>query len=199
METMTSTIINARVKATAFHSLLSGALSHAHKRDDLPALCGVYLGREAGAINARATDRYRLIVGEIESEGEGEGEGVRLAYDDVKRLISSLSKVKRGEVEITIAGDLVSVKVEGSTLTFTGYATTFPPYRHLFPQEGETFPDMPSVSFNPSFFADYGKIVGKKGQVIIRQQGQNKPYQVTIFPEDSAVKWQALLMPMRVR
>jgi DNA polymerase III sliding clamp (beta) subunit (PCNA family) len=179
--------------------LLSGALTHAHKGDDLPRLNGVYLSREEGRIVARATDRFRLIVGSIESEGEGESTPIRLSYDDAKALISMLSKEKRGKVELTLAGDLVSVVVGGSTLTYTAHADEFPPHAHLFPSETMKPIDFPYVSFNPSFFADYGKIVGKKGQVIVRQYKADHAYEIVLNGDLNGVSWKALLMPMKVR
>ena len=192
-------ITSARVEAKALHALLSGALTHAHKGDDLPRLNGVYISREEGRIVARATDRYRLIVGSIESEGEGESTPIRLSYDDAKALISTLSKEKRGKVELTLAGDLVSIVVGGSTLTYTAHADEFPPHAHLFPNETMKPIDFPYVSFNPSFFADYGKIVGKKGQVIVRQYKADHAYEIVLNGDLNGVSWKALLMPMKVR
>lgn len=199
--TQEKTIANASLEAKAFHALLSGALTHSGKDESLPRLFGVYLWREGGKIKAVATDRYRLIVGEIESEGEGESSPVRLAYDDAKALVSTLSKEKKGfsRVEITLAGDILSAKVGASSLTFTTYADELPPYAHLFPQEGAEPMAMPHVSFNPSFFADYGKIAGKKAQVIVRQYGENKAFEIVLDGDLEKVTWRALLMPMRVR
>jgi len=196
-EVQEKVITSARIEAKALHALLSGALTHAHKGDDLPRLNGVYLWREGSKVKAMATDRFRLIEGEIEGEGEGESAPIRLSYDDVKALISTLSKEKRGRVEITLAGDLVSVKVGGSTLTYTAHADTPPPYAHLFPSEDQTPIDMPYISFNPSFFADYGKIVGKKGQVIVKQYKENHAYEIELNGDLESVSWKALLMPMR--
>jgi DNA polymerase III sliding clamp (beta) subunit (PCNA family) len=198
-EVKEKTITSATIEAKALHALLSGALTHAHKGDDLPRLNGVYLSREEGRIVARATDRYRLIVGSIESEGEGESTPIRLSYDDAKALISTLSKEKRGKVELTLAGDLVSVVVGGSTLTYTAHADEFPPHAHLFPNETMKPIDFPYVSFNPIFFADYGKIAGKKAQVIIRQYQADRAYEVILEGDLQGVEWKALLMPMKVR
>ena len=196
--TQEKTIVTASLEAKSFHALLSGALTHAGKDESLPRLFGVYLSRENGKVKAIATDRYRLIVGEIESEGEGESIPVRLAYADAKSLISTLSKEKRGRVELTLAGDILSVKVGASSLTFTTYADELPPYAHLFPVEGVEPLAMPHVSFNPSFFADYGKIAGKRAQVIVRQYGENKPFEIVLNGDLEKVTWKALLMPMRV-
>jgi DNA polymerase III sliding clamp (beta) subunit (PCNA family) len=192
-------ITSATIEAKALHALLSGALTHAHKGDDLPRLNGVYLSREEGRIVARATDRYRLIVGSIESEGEGESAPIRLSYDDAKALISTLSKEKRGKVELTLAGDLVSVVVGGSTLTYTAHADDFPPHAHLFPNETMKPIDFPYVSMNPIYFADYGKIAGKKAQVTIRQYQADRAYEVILEGDLQGVSWKALLMPMKVR
>jgi DNA polymerase III sliding clamp (beta) subunit (PCNA family) len=191
------TITHATVEVKSFHALLSGALTHASKDSTLSRLYGVYLSREGSKIKAIATDRYRLIVGEIESEGEGESSPIRLAFDDAKALISTLSKEKRGRVEITLAGNLISVVVGGSTLTYTAHADDFPPYVHLFPAEGVEPIAMPYISMNPSFFADYGKIVGKRGQVIVKQYKENHAYEIDLRGDLGGVSWKALLMPMR--
>lgn len=192
-------ITSAKVEADDLHALFSGALTHASKDETMPKLNGIYLSSEEGRIVARATDRFRLIVGSIESEGEGESAPIRLAYNDAKALISTLSKEKRGKVELTLAGDLVSVVVGGSTLTYTAHADEFPPHAHLFPNETMKPIDFPYVSMNPSFFADYAKIVGKKGQVVIRQYKADHAYEIDLRAERGGVSWKALLMPMKVR
>jgi hypothetical protein len=167
----------------------------------MPKIFGIYLSAEGGKVKAMSTDRFRLIEGEIEGEGEGESDPIRFAYDDAKSLISTLSKEKRGKVEVTLAGDLISVKVGGSTLTFTAHADTPPPYAHLFPNEEMKAKviEFPYVSMNPSLFADYGKIVGKKGHVIVRQYQADRAYEITLKGDLQGVSWKALLMPMRVR
>lgn len=195
-QTQEKVITSARVEAKTLHALLAGALTHAHKGEDLPRLNGVYLWREGGKIKAVATDRYRLIVGEIESEGEGESSPIRLAYTYAKDLSSKLSKEK-GKVELTLAGDLISIVLTGGTFTYTAHADDFPPYAHLFPAEGVEPIAMPYVSFNPSYFADYGKIAGKKAQVIVRQYKENHAYEIELNGDLEGVSWKALLMPMR--
>jgi DNA polymerase III sliding clamp (beta) subunit (PCNA family) len=197
-EVQEKVITSAKVEAKTFHALLSGALTHASKDETMPKLFGIYLSAEGGKVKAMATDRFRLIEGEIEGEGEGESAPIRLAYDDAKALISTLSKEK-GKVELTLAGDLVSVKVGGSTLIYTAHADTPPPYAHLFPGQDQTPIDMPYISLNPSYFADYGKIAGKKAQVIVKQYKENHAYEIVLNGDLNGVSWKALLMPMRVR
>ena len=198
-EVQEKVITSAKVEAKTFHALLSGALTHASKDETMPKIFGIYLSAEGSKVKAMATDRFRLIEGEIEGEGEGESAPIRLAYDDAKALISTLSKEKRGRVELTLAGDLVSVKVGGSTLTYTAHADTPPPYAHLFPGQGAEALAMPHISFNPTYFSDYGKIAGKKAQVIIRQYQADRAYEIVLNGDLNGVSWKALLMPMRVR
>jgi hypothetical protein len=52
-----------------------------------------------------------------------------------------------------------------------------------------------TIAFNPVFFADYAKIVGKGVQVKVTFNGENKP--ITIGLVGDKVEWRALLMPMR--
>lgn len=190
------TIATVTVSGSHFRDLIAGALTHASKDETLARLCGVYLGREEGRVIAVATDRYRLIEGKIESEGEGESKPIRLAYGDAKALSSALAKVKREKVTLTLAGDIVSVTVAGSTYTYTAHLDDLPPYRHLMEVSGDPVA-FPYLSLNPSFFADYGKICGKRAQVVVRQYGGDKPYHIEIF--DTDIEWRAMLMPMRVR
>lgn len=195
-EVKEKTIATVTVSGSDFRDLIAGALTHASKDETLARLCGIYLGREEGKIIAVATDRYRLIEGKIESEGEGESNPVRLAYHDAKALSSALSKVKREKVTLTLAGDIVSVTVAGSTYTYTAHLDDLPPYRHLMEVSGDPVA-FPYLSLNPSFFADYGKICGKWAQVVVRQYGGDKPYHIEIF--DTDIEWRAMLMPMRVK
>ncbi len=190
------TITSVTVEASRFRDLIAGALTHAGKDETLARLHGVYLGREEGRIIAIATDRFRLIEGAIESEGEGESKPVRLANGDAKAIASALAKVKREKATVTIAGDIVSVTVSGSTYTYTAHLDDLPPYRHLMEVSGDPVA-FPYLSLNPSFFADYGKICGKKAQVVVRQYGGDKPYHIEI--KDTPVEWRAILMPMRVK
>ena len=198
METNTKekTIVTVTASASLFRDLIAGALTHAGKDESLSRLCGIYIGREEGKILAVATDRYRLIEGKIESEGEGESKPVRLAYGDAKALSSALAKVKRERAGITLAGDIVSVTVAGSTYTYTAHLDDLPPYRHLFDEMDRPPVDFPHLSVNPSFFADYAKIIGKRGSVVVRQYGAHKPYHIQLT--DTTVEWRAMLMPMRV-
>lgn len=191
------TITSATVEASSFRDLIAGALTHAGKDETLSRLHGVYLGREEGRVIAIATDRYRLIEGKIESEGEGESKPIRLSYGDAKALASALGKPKRWEkATVTLAGDIVSVTVSGSTYTYTAHLDELPPYRHLFEVSGDPVA-FPAFSINPSFFADYGKIIGKSAGVIVRQWGENKPYHIEI--KGTPVEWRAMLMPVRVK
>lgn len=196
-EVKEKSITSVTVSGSDFRDLIAGALTHADKSESISSrLCGIYLGREEGRIIAVATDRYRLIEGKIESEGEGESKPVRLAYHDAKALSSALAKVKREKVSLTLAGDIVSVTVAGSTYTYTAHLDEIPPYRHLMEVSGDPVA-FPYLSLNPSFFADYGKICGKKAQVVVRQYGGDKPYHIEIF--DTDIEWRAMLMPMRVK
>lgn len=187
------TITSVTVKASDFRELIAGALTHAGKDESLSKLYGIYLGREEGRVIAVAMDRYRLIEGKIKSEGEGESALVRLAYGDAKALASAIGKPKRWEdATVTLAGDIVSVTVSGSTYTYTAHLDEIPPYRYLFETSGEPVP-FATFSINPSFFADYAKIIGKDGGVVVRQWGERKPYHIELDSE--SVEWRAMLMP----
>lgn len=196
-DTLEKIIVTATVNASQFRDLIAGSLTHAGRDESLPRLYGIYIGREEGRVIAIATDRYRLIEGRIESEGEGESKPIRLSYGDAKALASALGKPKRlDKATVTLAGDIVSVTILGSTYTYTAHLDELPPYRHLYEITGEPVA-FPALSLNPSFFADYGKICGKDQGVVVRQYGKGKPYHIEI--QDSSVAWKALLMPRRIK
>lgn len=52
------------------------------------------------------------------------------------------------------------------------------------------------ISFNPTFMADYAKIVGKGKAIKVEFTGEGKPMVIVLGGDK--VEWRALLMPMRV-
>jgi hypothetical protein len=71
----------------------------------------------------------------------------------------------------------------------------YPPFNDIFDKGEVTAID--AIAFNPVFFSDYSKIVGKGVQVKVTFNGENKP--ITIGLVGDKVEWRALLMPMRYK
>lgn len=189
------TLESITVKSADIAALLTGAAVAADKgKNALDTLAAVYLSATGGTITAAASDRYRLIAGELEGEGELAPSAIRLL--DVKNILAAIKsdKVAR-EITFTRAGDSLSVAIGGTSLTIQLGTGVFPPYKHLIPSESVA---IEGIAFNPSFMADFAKVPcsNMAGAMIVATfAGERKPIKVTI-PHDS-IKWEALLMPMR--
>lgn len=182
------------VEGESLRELLEGAITHAHKDKDLPALNAVMLEGEGGYLTARATDRYRLIVGKIEVI-EGELSPSLVSLSDIKRILALAKEAKMSnKVSLNRIGDLLTVSAGGNSLTITIVEANYPPSFDDLLNKGEVSA-IDTIAFNPSYFSDYAKIVGKGVQVKVTFKGENKP--ITIGLVGDKVEWKALLMPMR--
>jgi len=183
------------VEGDSLRELLEGAITHAHKDKDLLALNAVMLEGEGGYLTARATDRYRLIVGKIEVI-EGELSPSLISLSDIKRIVALSKDYKlSGKVSLNRIGDLLTVSVNGNSITLTIVEANYPPFNDIFDKGEVTAID--TIAFNPAFFSDYSKIVGKGVEVKVSFNGENKP--ITIGLIGDKVEWKALLMPMRFK
>lgn len=197
------TLESVTVKASNIADLLTGAAIAGDKgKNAVDSLAAVYLWATGGTITACASDRYRLVAGELEGEGELAPCAIRLP--DIKNILAAI-KGERGdkwgtqphyEITFTRAGDSLSVAIGGTSLTIQLGTGKFPPYKHLL--EGDIAP-LEGISFNPAFMADFAKVPcsNMAGTMLTMTfTGERKPIRVTI-PHDS-IKWEALLMPMKV-
>lgn len=199
MDTLTKeqTLESITAPAKDIADLLTGAATAADKgKNALDALNAVYLSATGGTITACASDRYRLVAGELAGEGELAPCAIRLS--DLKAILAAIKseKVSR-EIMFTRAGDSLSVAIGGTSLTIQLGTGTFPPYKHLIPSESVA---VEGISFNPAYMADFSKVPcsNMAGTMLTMQfSGANKPIKVTI-PHDK-IQWVALLMPMRVK
>ena len=182
------------VEGESLRELLEGAITHTHKDKDLPALNAVMLEGEGGYLTARATDRYRLIVGKIEVI-EGELSPSLVSLTDIKRIVALAKEGKiSNKVSLNRIGDLLTVSAGGNSLTLTIVEANYPPSFDELLNKGE-LTAVGEIAFNPAYFSDYAKIVGKGVQVKVTFKGDNKP--ITIGLVGNKVEWRALLMPMR--
>jgi DNA polymerase III sliding clamp (beta) subunit (PCNA family) len=175
-------------------ALLEGVSTHAGKDKSLPTLNAVHVEGEGGLFKAKATDRYRLIEGSLQTlDGRLEPSLIRL--DDIKRVIALCKDHKANRVQLARIGDTISVSSLGDSVTLTVSDGTFPPTEELFSKsEGEPVA-VEGVAFNPALMADYAKIAGKKAAIKLYFTGEGKPMRVRITGDK--IIWRALLMPMR--
>ena len=197
MDTLTreTTLESVTAPASDIADLLTGAATAADKgKNALDALNAVYLSATGGTITACASDRYRLVAGELAGEGELAPCAIRLS--DLKNILAAIKGEKHArEITFTRAGDSLSVAIGGTSLTIQLGTGKFPPFKHLIPTESVA---VEGISFNPAFMADFSKVPcsNKAGAMLTMQfSGERKPIKVTI-PHDT-IQWAALLMPMR--
>ena len=190
------TLESITVPAADIADLLTGAAIAADKgKNALDTLNAVYLSATGGTITAAASDRYRLVAGELAGEGELAQTAIRLS--DLKAILAAIKseRVSR-DITFTRAGDSLSVAIGGTSLTIQLGTGVFPPYKHLVPRESVA---IQGISFNPAYMADFSKVPcsNKAGSMLTMAfSGETKPIKVTI-PHDK-ITWVALLMPMRV-
>ena len=185
------------INTSELADLLNGASVAMDKgKEAISRLGSVYLSASGGKVIAKASDRYRLIVGESELAGESELGECQIRANDVKNILATIkaNKVAR-DITLTRAGDSLSVAIGGTSLSVYLGGDTFPPYEHLL--AGESVP-VAGISFNATYMADFGKVPcsHKGGQLVVEFLGERKPIKVAI-PHDK-ITWTALLMPMRV-
>lgn len=183
------------VSALAFIELLEGASTHSSKDKSLRSLYSVQLESVSGYFLARSTDRYRLIEGRIELES-GDLSTTLVSLDDIKRVIAIAKEGKvSGKVSLNRVGDLLTVSVNGSSITLTVLGENYPASFDDLLNKSEREP-LGEIAFNPALFADYAKIAGKGNAVRVEFMGKGKPMMIHL--PVTKVEWRALLMPMRV-
>jgi DNA polymerase III sliding clamp (beta) subunit (PCNA family) len=201
----TGTLQGVSVKANNLLDLITGAAIAAHSKSDLESLNGVYVKSEGGKLTAFATDRYRLIVGELAGEGEGELSNSLIPLTDIKRIITALkalSKVdlSREVVSLTRAGDILTVAIKGSTLSVNISDSKCPPYEQLFTGEPAAISE---IQLNADYLAAFSKVPSSGGGQLFTFTGADtvsgkvrvKPIKVKI--NHDTINWRGLLMPMR--
>ena len=183
------------VQGLTLLELLEGSSTHADKgKSALHALNSVQLeSKGEGELVARATDRFRLIEGKV--EGDGTLSASLIALDDVKRIVDLVKGNKLARVSLNRIGDLLTVSAGGSSLTLNLMSANYPATFNDLLNKSER-ECLGEISFNPAYFADYGKIAGKGNAVRVEFTGERKP--IIVHLPATKVEWRALLMPMRV-
>lgn len=187
------------IHAGTLLELLEGVITHAGKDKSLPLLNTISIVSEGDQVIAKATDRYRLIEGKVEQVETMAGSlpATVIPVDDAKKIIALAKAAKSINIFMTIErdGDRVTARYLDQEVSFRAFDGTYPPTDQLWPAEDQPRVALANITLNPSFFADYAKIVGKKGSVTIEFIDEKKP--IIIGLEGNKVTWRALLMPMR--
>ena len=183
------------VEGESLKELLEGALTHTHKDKSLPALHAVMIEGEGGYLTARATDRYRLIVGKIEVIA-GDLSASLISVPDIKSIITLIKNNKGSKVTLKRLGNYFNIRANESNVSIILVDAGFPPSFNDLLNKPERL-QLGEINFNPAFMADYAKIAGKGNAVRVEFMGLGKP--MIIHLPVTKVEWRALLMPMRVK
>lgn len=196
----TQVMTGVTIQAKHLAELLTGAATHASKDKSLHALYSVKLSTSGTKLAAQATDRYRLVSGEIsisliENESGTLADSV-ISLDDVKQVIALCKSAFN--VTITRAGDLISFSTGLNSITFNELGVNFPPNFEelLAPVTPAALTD---IYFNPKYFADIAKLCGKNSTGVRVNFGASelKPYSFNVSGDN--VQWRGLIMPMKER
>jgi len=128
--------LNSDLFATAVNQVAVAA----GKDDSLPTLTGVFVEINKNQITLAATDRYRLAVKELTWSAQDANIETtsllraRTLADAAKSLIGS-SQVTIALAPATTNEKLVGFISEGKTMTSRVLDGSFPPFRHLLPNE----------------------------------------------------------------
>lgn len=135
----TTGVINSDVFAAAVAQVAVAA----GRDDSLPTLTGVHIDVDKETVTLAATDRYRLAVREIHWEPTTPNNSTTALLR--ARTIADAAKTLNGTKKISISfapstsnDRLAGFASDGKTMTSRMLDGTFPPFRHLLPQEVTT-------------------------------------------------------------
>ena len=131
------------IDSETFNQAVAQVSLAAGKDDSLPSLTGVHVEVNGENITMAATDRYRLAVRELTfSPARPNTEAValiraRTLHDAVKTLVTT-KNVNISLAPATSNDRLAGFQTDSKSTTTRLLDGTFPPYRHLLPQESAT-------------------------------------------------------------
>ncbi len=132
----TTGIISSDIFATAVAQVAIAA----GRDDSLPTLTGVHVEVNENTVTLAATDRYRLAVREIQWQPTTPNVSTTALLR--ARTIADAAKSLHGSKNVSISfapttssDRLAGFAADGKTMTSRMLDGTFPPYRHLLPQE----------------------------------------------------------------
>ena len=198
----------------SFRDMLVGALVAVGKDDMLPVLTGIKFEWSDSEITVITTDRYRMAIGATRKEshtvtvGEGEFLLPRTVAAELIKVLPKKTSWNNSEhdmITVVLVGrDMVTVeygdpgeRIVRPVRTLDG---EFPKWRSLVPtddmlsQGSVTF-----ASYNPAYLADVAKIPHwKDAPVRFRFTTNLKPAMIDYVDAHNGVKWDYLLMPVRL-
>ncbi|MBU6242465.1 MAG: DNA polymerase III subunit beta [Acidobacteria bacterium] len=128
------------IASDVFATAINQVAIAAGKDDSLPTLTGIHVDINKETITLAATDRYRLAVREIQWQPNNTDIATsallraRTLADAAKSLVG-VTQVSLAIAPITATERLVGFASEAKTMTSRMLDGTFPPYRHLLPNE----------------------------------------------------------------
>lgn len=131
------------IDADLFNQAVSQVSTAAGKDDSLPSLTGVHVEVNGENITMAATDRYRLAVRELTfNPAKPNTEAVALirarTLHDAAKTLATAKNVNIALAPTTSNDRLAGFQTESKSTTTRLLDGTFPPYRHLLPQESLT-------------------------------------------------------------
>ena len=131
------------IDAELFNQSVAQVSTAAGKDDSLPSLTGVHVEVNGENITMAATDRYRLAVRELTfSPARPNTEAVALirarTLHDAAKTLATAKNVNIALAPTTSNDRLAGFQTESKSTTTRLLDGTFPPYRHLLPQESLT-------------------------------------------------------------
>lgn len=131
------------IDADVFNQAVSQVSTAAGKDDSLPSLTGVHVEVKGENITMAATDRYRLAVRELTfNPARPNTEAVALIRArtllDAAKTLATSKNVNIALAPATSPERLAGFQTDSKSTTTRLLDGTFPPYRHLLPQESLT-------------------------------------------------------------
>ena len=131
------------IDAELFNQAVAQVSTAAGKDDSLPSLTGVHVEVNGENITMAATDRYRLAVRELTfSPARPNTEAVALirarTLHDAAKTLATAKNVNIALAPAASNDRLAGFQTDSKSTTTRLLDGTFPPYRHLLPQESLT-------------------------------------------------------------
>lgn len=131
------------IDADLFNQAVAQVSTAAGKDDSLPSLTGIHVEVNGENITMAATDRYRLAVRELTfNPARPNTEAVALirarTLHDAAKTLATAKNVNIALAPASSNDRLAGFQTESKSTTTRLLDGTFPPYRHLLPQESLT-------------------------------------------------------------
>lgn len=202
------------VSSDNLRDALTACMLSVSTNDTLPVLMTVQIEKRDGELVLRSTDRFRLTRVTIKLDaGDMPSPNwvVLVASDDVKRVLSTIPKPKRGlSLPVSLSwlddgGRDYSGRVVNGLSVDTGEtgmrvqsydAGEFPRTDGLIPSDDSDTVETGEIAFDPKQLIDLCKMPRGKGESVrLRMRGTNKGV-MSVWGDDT-VRYEHLLMPKR--